>query len=156
MTVKPIPEALPVLTPHLVVSDARAAIELYQRALSARETFRTVAPDGRVLMAELVLAEARIFVLDEVPEQHALSPTTLGGTPVALHLFVARVDTAFAQAVEAGMTVVIPVADFFWGERYGQLRDPFGHVWGLASRIADLSPRDIQARADAFYHRDRS
>ncbi len=155
MTIKPIPEALPILTPHLVVRDAPAAIDLYLRAFAARESFRTLGPDGRVMFCELVLGDARIFVLDEFPEQRALSPTTLGGTPIALHLYVARVDEAVARAVEAGMSLEIPVADFFWGERYGQVRDPFGHVWGLASRIEDLSPREIQERADAFYHRDR-
>ncbi len=156
MSVRPIPEALPMLTPHLVVRDAAAAIEHYKAALDARETFRTLGPDGRVMMCELMIGDARVFVVDEFPEQRAFSPTTLGGTPVALHLFVARVDDVFARAVAHGMTVEIPVTDFFWGERYGQLRDPFGHLWGLASRIADLSPREIQERADAFYHRHRS
>jgi PhnB protein len=156
MTLKPIPEALPVLTPHLVVRDAAAAIEHYKQALDARETFRTVAPDGRILMCELMVQDARIFVVDEFPEQGALSPTTLKGTPVALHVFVAAVDDVVARAIAAGMSLEIPVADFFWGERYGQVRDRFGHLWGFASRIEDLSPREIQARADAFYHRDRS
>jgi uncharacterized glyoxalase superfamily protein PhnB len=157
MSVRPIPEAAPILTPHLVVSDAAGAIELYARALGTRETFRTLAPDGRrIMFAELLLGETRIFVLDEFPEQHALSPTTLGGTPVALHLYVSRVDDAFARAVAAGMTAEIPVTDFFWGERYGQVRDAYGHVWGLASRIEDVSPQDIAARAEAFYRRDRS
>jgi uncharacterized glyoxalase superfamily protein PhnB len=156
MTVKPIPEALPILTPHLVVRDASAAIEHYKLALGARETFRTLGPDGRVMFCELSIGEARIFVVDEYPEQNALSPTTLGGTPVALHLYVAKVDEVFERAVASGMTVEIPVTDFFWGERYGSLRDAFGHLWGIASRIEDLSPREIQDRADAFYHRHRS
>lgn len=156
MSVRPIPEALPVLTPHLVCKGAAAAIDHYRDALGAKETFRTVAPDGRVLMCELMIDEARVFVVDEFPEQRALSPTTLGGTPVALHLFVAKVDEVFARAVAGGMGVEIPVTDFFWGERYGQVRDRFGHVWGFASRIEDLSPREIQDRANAFYHRDRS
>lgn len=156
MSLSPIPEALPILTPHLIVRDAAAAIDHYKAALDARETFRTVAADGRILMCELMIRAARIFVVDEFPEQHALAPTTLGGTPVALHLFVAGVDAVVARAVAAGMTLELPVADFFWGERYGQVRDHFGHVWGFASRIEDLSPREIQERADAFYHRDRS
>src|SRR5450432_918522 len=147
MSVKPIPEALPILTPHLVVSDATTAIDHYKVALGARETFRTLGPDGRVMFCELMVGDARIFVVDEYPEQRALSPSTLGGTPVALHLFVTRVDDVFARAVAGGMTVEIPVTDFFWGERYGQVRDRFGHVWGFASRIEDLSPREIQERA---------
>jgi uncharacterized glyoxalase superfamily protein PhnB len=156
MSVKPIPEALPILTPHLVVRDARAALEHYVAAFGARETSRVLGPDGRVMFAELSIGDARIFVVDEFPEQGALSPTTLGGTPVALHLYVASVDDVFARAVAAGMTAEMPVADFFWGERYGQVRDAFGHVWGLASRIEDLSPRQIQDRADAFYNQHRA
>ena len=83
---KPIPEALPILTPHLVVRDARAALEHYVSAFGARETSRVLGPDGRVMFAELSIGDARIFVVDEYPEQRAVSPTTLGGTPVALHL----------------------------------------------------------------------
>jgi PhnB protein len=152
-----IPEALPPLTPHLVVSDAARAIDHYAAALGARETFRTLAPDGkRIMLCELLVADARLFVLDEFPEQRAFSPTTLGGSPVALHLYVEAVDAAFERAVRAGMTVEIPLADFFWGERYGSLRDPFGHVWGLASRIEDLTPAEIQRRAEAFYRQNQS
>lgn len=156
MTMRPIPEALPILTPHLVVRDACAALDHYRDAFGARETSRIHGPDGRVMFAEMSIGDARIFVVDEYPEQRALSPTTLGGTPVALHLYVADVDARFARAVAAGMTVEIPVADFFWGERYGSLRDSFGHLWGLTSRIEDLSPRQIQERADAFYNQHRS
>lgn len=156
MRLRPIPEALPPLTPHLVVRDACAALDHYRDAFGARETSRIKGPDGRVIFAEMSIGDARIFVVDEFPEQGALSPTTLGGTPVALHLYVASVDDVFARAVAAGMTAEMPVADFFWGERYGQVRDAFGHVWGLASRIEDLSPRQIQERADAFYNQHRA
>jgi uncharacterized glyoxalase superfamily protein PhnB len=117
MSVRPIPEALPILTPHLVVRDARAAIAHYCDALDARETSCIHGPDGRVMFAEMLIGDARIFVVDEFPEQRAVSPTTLGGTPVALHLYVADVDGVFARAVAAGMQVEIPVADFFLGER---------------------------------------
>src|SRR5258706_12753526 len=130
MSVKPIPEALPILTPHLVVSEATAAIDHYKVALGARETFRTLGPDGRVMFCELMVGDARVFVVDEYPEQRALSPTTLGGTPVALHLFVMRVDDVFARALEAGQTGQLPVPCFFWGERYRQVRDRIAHVCG--------------------------
>lgn len=156
MSVKPIPEALPILTPHLVVSNAAAALAHYAEALGAKETSRIQGPDGRVMFAEMSIRDARIFVVDEFPEQQALSPTTLGGTPVALHLYVQDVDAMFARAVAAGMTVWMPVADFFWGERYGSLKDRFGHHWALASRTEDLSPSQIQERANAFYNRNRS
>lgn len=155
--ISPIPEGVPQLTPHLVVSEASRAIDLYARALGARELYRCTAPDGaRVLFAELMLGDARVFVVDEMPEQDALGPVARGGTSVALHLFVDDVDAAVARAAEAGMAVEIPLANCFWGERYALLRDPFGHLWGLASRREDLSPSDIQRRANDFYSRHRS
>ncbi len=152
-----IPEALPLITPHLVAKDAAAAIDFYARALGTVEVYRVLGPDGRrIMFSELLLGDSRLFVVDEFPEQNAFAPTTLGGSPVALHVYVPDVDAAFARAIAAGMTVEIPVTDFFWGERYGSLRDPFGHLWGLASRIEDLSPADIQERARAFYQKHRA
>jgi len=155
--ISPIPEGVPQLTPHLVVREAGRAIELYTRALGARELYRCTSPDGtRVLFAELMLEEARVFVVDEMPEQGALGPAARGGTSVALHLFVEDVDAAVARATEAGMDVEIPLANCFWGERYALLKDPFGHLWALASRREDLSPSEIQRRANDFYGRHRS
>jgi PhnB protein len=150
VSVRPIPEALPPLTPHLVVRDACAALDHYRDALGARETSRIKGPDGRVMFAEMSIGDARIFVVDEYPEQHAVSPTTLGGTPVA------PTSTRCSRVPSRQASVEIPVADFFWGERYGSLRDAFGRLWGLASRIEDLSPRQIQERADAFYNQHRA
>jgi uncharacterized glyoxalase superfamily protein PhnB len=154
---RPVPETLPIITPHLIVADAARAIDFYAAALGTNEIARVVGPDGRrIVFAELLLGESRFFLVDEFPEQRALSPTTLGGTPVALHVYFGDVDAAYARAVAAGMRVDIPLADFFWGERYGSLIDPFGHHWGLASRIEDLSPADMQARARDFYRKHRS
>ncbi len=154
--VAPIPESVPQLTPHLVVHDAAAAIDFYARALGARELYRSPTADGRIMLAELVVLESRLFIVDEFPEQGFVSPRTLGGTPVALHLYVPDVDAACARAEEAGMTLRMPVADYFWGDRYAQLQDPFGHVWGLASRIADLTPEEIRRRAESFFITHRS
>jgi uncharacterized glyoxalase superfamily protein PhnB len=155
--VTPIPDGVPQLTPHIVVKDAARAIELYGRALGARQLYRCTSPDGsRVLFAELMLGEARVFVVDEMPEQGALGPAARGGTSVALHLFVEDVDGVVARAAQAGMSVEIPLADCFWGERYALLKDPFGHLWGLASRREDLSPSEIQRRANDFYGHYRS
>jgi PhnB protein len=152
-----VPDELPLITPHLIVKDAARAIQFYVDALGCVELYRVVGPDGaRIAFAELLLGSSRFFLVDEFPEQQALSPETLGGTPVALHVYVPDVDRAYARAVRAGMRVEIPLADFFWGERYGSLRDPFGHHWALVSRIEDLSPAEIQRRATAFYGRDRS
>jgi uncharacterized glyoxalase superfamily protein PhnB len=154
---RPVPDELPLITPHLVVKDAARAIPFYVEALGCVELYRVVGPDGeRITFAELLLGSSRFFLVDEFPEQQALSPQSLGGTPVALHVYVPDVDRAFARAVRAGMTVDIPLTDFFWGERYGSLRDPFGHHWALVSRIEDLSPAEIQRRASAFYERNRS
>ena len=99
--------------------------------------------------AELLLGDSRFFVVDEFPES-MLSPSTLGGTTVTMHLYVRDVDALFNRAVEAGATIVMPVADQFWGDRYGILRDPFGHRWSMASRIEDLSPKKLQDRARAW------
>lgn len=156
MSLRAIPEALPIMTPHLVVRDAPSAIDHYVRGLGARETFRTLGPDERVMFCELWIGAARIFVVDEYPEQGAFSPTSLGGTSVALHLYVKNVDELVGRALAEGMTLEMPVTNFFWGERYGLLRDAFGHRWGVASRIEDLSPREIQDRADAFFRRNQA
>jgi uncharacterized glyoxalase superfamily protein PhnB len=152
----PIPEALPVITPHLVVKNAAEAIDFYARALGTTELYRVPGPDGRLLFCELLLGDSRFFLVDEFPEQQAFAPTTLGGTPVALHVYFADVDAAFRRAVDAGMRVAMPLADFFWGERYGSVIDPFGHHWGLASRIEDLAPAELAQRARDFYGKDRS
>jgi len=153
---QPLPEAVPIITPHLIVKEAARAIEFYAKALGAVELYRVQAPDGqRVWFCELLLGDSRFFLVDEFPEQHAFSPSTLGGTPVVLHVYVPDVDAAWARAVSAGMSIEMPLANFFWGDRYGSLRDPFGHHWGLASRIEDLTPQEIQRRAIEF-NRQRS
>jgi PhnB protein len=142
----PVPEDFHTITPQLVVKGVAAAIDWYTRALGAHELLRNMAPDGTSIMhAELLLGDSRFFVVDEFPE--AKSPATLGGTAVTLHLYVRDVDTLFGRAVDAGATVLMPVADQFWGDRYGILKDPFGHRWSIASRIEDLSPRALQQRA---------
>lgn len=149
---RPLPEAVPVITPHLIVKDCASAIEFYAAALGTVELYRVNTPDGRrIWFSELLLGESRFFLVDEFPEQQAFSPTTLGGTPVALHVYVPDVDAAWSRALAAGMKVEIPLANFFWGERYGSLRDPFGHHWALATRIEDLAPAEIQRRASALY-----
>ena len=152
MSNRPLPEAVPIITPHLIVKDCVRAIAFYAAALGRVELYRIWTPDGRrIWFAELLLGESRFFLVDEFPEQQALSPTTLGGTPVALHVYVQDVDAAWSRAIAAGMSVEIPLANFFWGERYGSLRDPFGHHWALASRIEDLTPAEIQRRARELY-----
>jgi PhnB protein len=150
MTTTPVPEDFHTITPQIVVKGVAAAIEWYSKALGAHELLRNTAPDGASIMhAELLLGDSRFFVVDEFPAS-MLSPSTLGGTTVTMHLYVRDVDSLFNRAVEAGATIVMPVADQFWGDRYGILRDPFGHRWSMASRIEDLSPKKLQDRARAW------
>jgi PhnB protein len=150
MTTTPLPEDFHTITPQIVVKGVAAAIDWYSKALGAHELLRNMAPDGTSIMhAELLLGDWRFFVVDEFPES-MLSPATLGGTTVTMHLYVRNVDALFNRAVEAGATIVMPVADQFWGDRYGIVRDPFGHRWSMASRIEDLSPQKLQDRARAW------
>ena len=100
--------------------------------------------------SELLLGDSRFFVVDEFAEGPMKSPATLGGSPVTLHLYVRDVDAVFDRAVAAGATVLMKVADQFWGDRYGIISDPFGHRWSIASRIEDLSPRDLHKRAESW------
>jgi PhnB protein len=145
-----VPEDFHTITPQLVVNGVAAAIEWYSRALGANELLRNVAPDGTSIMhAELLLGDSRFFVVDEFPDG-AKSPRSLGGASVTLHLYVEDVDALFDRAVAAGAEVLLPVADQFWGDRYGMLADPFGHRWSIASRIEDLSPKKLQERAASW------
>ena len=139
------------ITPHLIVRDAPRAIEFYSRAFGAAELYRNLAPDGKSVMhAELMLGNSRFLLHDEFPDTNLLSPLAYQGTAVTLHLYVEDVDAVFAAAIDAGAEVVMPVEDCFWGDRYGILRDPFGHRWSVATRLKDLSPAQLQKRADEF------
>ena len=142
-----VPEEFHTITPQLVVSGVAKAIDWYTEALGANELLRNTAPDGKSIMhSELLLGDSRFFVVDEF-QGSMISPLRLGGTPVTLHLYVEDVDDLFDRAVAAGASVIMPVGDQFWGDRYGMLSDPFGHRWSIASRIEDLSPRALQKRA---------
>jgi uncharacterized glyoxalase superfamily protein PhnB len=147
--ISPVAEDFRTITPQLVVSDVAAAIDWYSKGFGAHELLRNAAPDGKIMHSELLLGDSRFFVVDEFPGSMK-SPLSLGGSPVTLHLYVTDVDALFDRAVGAGATVVMPVADQFWGDRYGMLTDPFGHRWSLASRIEDLSPKALQDRAAAW------
>jgi len=139
------------ITPHLVVRGAAGAIDYYTRAFGAAELYRNLAPDGKSIMhAELMLGDSRFLLHDEFPEQGLLSPLGYGGTAITLHLYVPDVDAVFTSAVDAGATVLMPVQDCFWGDRYGILTDPFGHRWSVATRLKDLSPSELRHRAGEF------
>jgi PhnB protein len=139
------------ITPHLVVRDAARAIEFYCSAFGAAELYRNPAPDGKSIMhAELVLGDSRFLLHDEFPDQGLLSPLAYKGTAITLHLYVPDVDSVFESAIQAGAEVLMPLADQFWGDRYGILKDPFGHKWSVATRIKDLSPKELQVQAGKF------
>src|SRR5262249_31232324 len=151
-SVKPVPEGLHTVTPHLTVRDASKLIDFYTRAFGAKEVRRSVTPDGKLILhADLQICDSRIFLNDEFPEMGASSPLGTGGTPVQLHLYVEDVDTLFERAVRAGATVVMPLADQFWGDRYGVLEDPSGHRWAVASRIKDVSAEQLKQGAAAAF-----
>jgi uncharacterized glyoxalase superfamily protein PhnB len=142
-TVQPIPEGMHTVTPHLVCSDAAKAIEFYKKAFGATETARLPAPDGKIMHASVRIGDSTVMLVDEFPQWNSLGPNALKGTPVTLHLYVKDVDAAFAKAVDAGATVKLPLADMFWGDRYGQVTDPFGHIWSMATHMRDMTPEQM-------------
>ena len=147
--VKPIPEGYHTVTPYLVIRDAAAAIEFYKKAFGATEIMRMASPDGKISHAEIKIGDSPIMIGDECPERNARSPQTLGGTPVGIFLYVEDVDRIAQQAIAAGATVMMPVADQFWGDRYGMFVDPFGHQWSVATHKEDVSPEEIGRRIAA-------
>jgi PhnB protein len=150
--IKAVPEGHHTLTPHLIVKGASEAIEFYKKAFGAEEITRLPGPDGKSIMhAALKIGDSRLFLVDEFPQMGSLGPKSIGGTPVFIHVFVEDVDTIFNQAVAAGAEVLMPLVDAFWGDRYGQLVDPFGHKWSLATHKEDLTPEEIGKRAQAAF-----
>ena len=147
--VKPIPKGYHSVTPYLIFNGASDAIAFYKKALGAKEIMRMDAPGGRVGHAELQIGDSRIMLADEHPELQALSPKTIGGSPVTLHLYVENVDAAVERAIAAGATLVRPVADQFYGDRTGGIEDPFGYRWFIATHKEDLTMEEIRRRAAA-------
>jgi len=148
---KPIPDGFSTITPHIVVQDAAKAIEFYKKALGAQEVARFTMPDGKSVMhAELKIGDSMLMLGNEHPPT-CLSPKSRGGTTFTLHLYVENVDAAFDRAVKAGCKAMMPVSDQFWGDRYGQVEDPFGHQWAFATHKQDLTDKEIAANAQKFF-----
>jgi len=145
-----IPEGTYTVTPHLVVSGGGKAIDFYARAFGARELYRMPMPGGAVGHAELQVGNSRVYLADESPQGAGRSPRTLKGSSVVIHLYVEDVDAAFQRAVSAGAKRVAPPMDMFWGDRFAQVRDPFGHLWSIATHKEDLSPEQMGQRMEAF------
>lgn len=148
----PIPAGYHAVTPALTVRDAEKALGFYTRAFGAEELMRFFGPDKKSIMhAEIKIGDSIIMLGEEHPEMGCHGPKGLGGTPVSLYLYVDNADRAFTRAVSAGAKADKPVTDMFWGDRCGQLTDPFGHKWHLATRKENLTPEEIRKRAGAFF-----
>ena len=141
--VDPIPKDMHTITPHLVCDGAAEAIEFYKKAFNAVEHARMQTPDGKIMHAMIMIGDSHLMLVDEFPDYGSIGPNKLKGTPVTLHMYVQDVDRAFAQAVAAGATVKMPLENQFWGDRYGQVVDPFGHIWSIATHVKDMTPEEM-------------
>ncbi|MGW2014856.1 VOC family protein [Streptomyces sp. NPDC001927] len=148
MSVKPVPEGYPNLTPYLSVDGAAAAIDFYVAVLGATERMRMPAPGGTIGHAELEVGDSLLMLADEYPDIDFRSPKALGGTPLTLHLYVEDVDAVFAKALAHGARELKPVTDEFYGDRIGQFMDPFGHRWSVATHVEDVSEEEMTKRAE--------
>lgn len=149
MATKPIPEGYHTVTPYLAVDDAAQAIEYYKKAFGAKERVRMEAPDGKIGHAEVEIGDSVVMLSDPFPQASTKPPKELGGTSVSVFMYVEDVDAVVQQAVDAGATVTMEVADQFWGDRFGTVTDPFGHSWSIATHIEDLTPEEIAERGKA-------
>jgi PhnB protein len=149
MSVRPIPEGYRTITPYLAVDDAAEAIEYYKKAFGAKERGRMEAPGGKIGHAELEVGDSLVMLSDALPQFSTRPPTELGGTSVSVLMYVEDVDAVVKQAVDAGGTVTMEVADQFWGDRFGTVQDPFGHLWSIATHVEDVPPDEMAERAQA-------
>jgi PhnB protein len=147
MPVKPIPEGYHTLSTYLAVDNAAEAIEFYKRAFGAKERMRMDAPGGAIGHAELEIGDSLIMLSDQFPQSQAKTPKELGAATGSLFMYVADVDSVVKQAVDEGATVAQEVADQFWGDRFGTITDPFGHLWSIATHVEDVPPEEMADRA---------
>jgi len=147
------PIVMPRLSPHLVCDGAAAAIDFYRQAFGAEEVMRLAGPTGKLMHGSVIINGAMVLLVDEMPDYGVVGPNRLGGSPVTIHLVVPDVDAAVARAAEAGATITMPVADQFWGDRYGVVQDPFGHKWSISTPKADApkTSEELQEAARAAF-----
>jgi PhnB protein len=149
MGVKPIPEGYHTATPYLAVDDAAEALEYYKKAFGAKERGRMEAPDGKIGHAEIQIGDSLVMLSDPFPQASTRTPKELGGTTASVFLYVEDVDAVVKRAVDAGAIVKTEVEDQFWGDRFGTIEDPFGHIWSVATHVEDVPPEEIAERAKA-------
>jgi PhnB protein len=150
-SVKAIPDGIHTITPHIVIRDADRAVEWYKRALGAEERGRIPVPGGKFMQIELWFGDSAVMIADEFPEAGVLSPQSIGGNPVVLHFSTDNVEALWNRVIEAGAEVVQPLGDQFWGDRYGQILDPFGYRWGLAQHVRDVPPEEVTRIAATIF-----
>ncbi len=150
--VKPIPEGFHSVTSVLTLKDSRKAIEFYKKALGAKVLEVMSSPDGKGTMhATIQIGDSVLMMGDEMPNQQCRSAESLGASPVSFYIYVPNADAAFKQAIAAGATETMPVADMFWGDRCGSLKDPFGYSWMIATHNRDLTEEEIREGAQSFF-----
>ena len=149
MAVQPIPDGYNTVSPYLAVDDAQKAIDYYTKAFGAKETVRMDAPDGKIGHAELQIGDSHVMLSDPFPQASTTPPKELGGTSASIFMYVEDVDAVVQKAVDAGATVTMEVEDQFWGDRFGSITDPFGHIWSIATHVEDLTPEEIEERGKA-------
>src|SRR5260370_10725847 len=148
-TVKPRPDGYPTVTPYLFTDGASAAIDFYTKVFGAAERMRMAGPDGRIGHAELTIGDSVVMLADEHPEMGVIGPKTVGGTPVVLSIYVENVDATVEAALASGATLIEAIEDKFYGDRSGQIEDPFGHRWSVATHVEDIAPEEMAKRAAA-------
>jgi PhnB protein len=148
---KPIPEGYHALTPSIAVDNAAEAIEFYKRAFGAKERMRMDTPMGTVGHAELEIGDSVLMLADPMPQSSVKPPKELGGTSVGIFMYVEDVDEVVQQVIDAGGSVIMPIEDQFWGDRFGAVADPYGHEWLIATHKEDLSPEEIAERGKAAF-----
>jgi len=144
LSVKPIPEGMHTVTPHLVCAGAAEAIEFYQTAFGATELSRVPGANGKLMHASVRIGDSVVMLNEEMPEWGAFGPKSLKGSAVTIHLYVENADAVFEQAVAAGAKITMPLDDMFWGDRYGKVEDPFGHQWSIGTHVRDVTPEEMQ------------
>lgn len=142
--VRPIPAGFHSVTPHLVCEGAAEALAFYQQCFGAVEVARMPGPGGKIMHAEMRIGDSRVMLCDDFPEYGSRGPLALGGSTVVIHLYVPDADAVWERALAAGAKPLMPLGDAFWGDRYGQLADPFGHRWAIATHIRDMTPQEIE------------